>query len=219
MAGPSVVGNGWTGGDGTDRERITLAGLPADAPEQGLVYDGLTPAGAGLAVRRARTSWTRETCTHGPDAAPTGLRVRRGVAPVTEKVAGAGRAQAGSRRPVPPDAEIVRDEGGSALTAGKPALVPDAAPGDADFVMGNHDVACEGDGRTGKRVQVVYTARVRHPEPVRRLPRLDPGLVGRRRRDLRRQRRGDRRIPPHPVRDHAVRAGWTSPRCRCRRTR
>lgn len=156
MAAPSVVGNGWNGGgDGTDRERITLAGLPADSPEQGLIYEGLTPAGRDSLCAGAY-ELDAQTCTHGPDAAPTGLTVRRGVAPVTKKSA----APAAPRREssaVPPDAEIVRDEGGSALTAGMPALVPDAAPGDADFVMGNHDVACEGDGRTGKRVQVVYT--------------------------------------------------------------
>jgi hypothetical protein len=57
---------------------------------------------------------------------------------------------------VPSDAEIARDEGGSALTADAPALIPDAAPGEADFIIGAHDVACEGDGRSGKRVQVLY---------------------------------------------------------------
>ncbi len=37
---------------------------------------------------------------------------------------------------VPSDAEIVRDEGGIALDREAAALIPDAAPGDADFVMG-----------------------------------------------------------------------------------
>jgi hypothetical protein len=155
MAGPSVVGSGWNpGSGGPDRERITYASLPDDVPDQGLVYDGLVPAGPGSLCAGAYEI-DDQTCTHGPDAAPAGLKVRRDVVPVTAK---APEPVAPVREPatVPPDAEIVRDEGGSALTAGKPALVPDAAPGNADFVMGNHDVACEGDGRSGNRVQVVY---------------------------------------------------------------
>ena len=155
MAGPSVVGGGWApGGDGQSRERIALAALPADAPEQGLIYDGLAPAGRD-SVCAGAYELNEETCTHGPEFAPPGLRVRRGVPPVTDKAPEPVPPVRESAE-VPPDAEIVRDEGGSALTAGKPALVPDAAPGEADFVMGNHGVACEGDGRTGKRVQVAY---------------------------------------------------------------
>src|SRR4051794_18937146 len=46
MAGPGVVRGGWTAGSGdADPQRIVLSALPADAPEQGLIYDGLDPAG------------------------------------------------------------------------------------------------------------------------------------------------------------------------------
>jgi hypothetical protein len=155
MAGPSVVGDGWNpGGGGPDRERFTYASLPENSPEQGLIYQDLDPAGPDSLCAGAY-ELDPETCTHGPDTAPAGLAVRRDVAPVTPRAPEpvAPKRESGA---VPPDAEIVRDEGGSALSAGKPALVPDAAPGEADFVMGNHDVACQGDGRTGKRVQVVY---------------------------------------------------------------
>jgi hypothetical protein len=154
LAGPSVVGNGWDGSDSKDRERITYAALPADAPEQGLVYDGLHPAAAG-SLCAGSYSLDDETCTHGPEAAPAGLRVRTDVAPVTAK-APEPIAPTRESTPVPSDAEVVRDLGGSALTAGAPALIPDAAPGDADFIMGTHDVACESDGRSGNRVQVLY---------------------------------------------------------------
>ena len=155
IAVPSVVGGGWTpNGDGPDRRRITHASLPRDSPEQGLVYDDLEPAGPDSRCARAY-ELDAETCTHGPDAAPAGLRVRRDVSPVTAEVPEPIIPARGSAE-VPPDAEIVRDEGGSALTAGEPALVPDAAPGEAEFVLGNHGVACAGDGRTGKRVQVMY---------------------------------------------------------------
>jgi hypothetical protein len=156
LAGPSVVGNGWRSAPDPDqRERITLAAVPADTPELGLVYAGLEPAKEGSACAGAYELVDPEICTHGPDAAPPGLRVSRGVSPVTG-------AAAEPRTPVresgkaPSDAEIIRDEGGTAPAPGQPGLVPDAAPGEADFVMGSHDVACEGDGRAGKRVQVLY---------------------------------------------------------------
>jgi hypothetical protein len=154
-AGPSVVGGGWSsGGGGQSNERITFAALPKDAPDQGLVYEGLKTADGG-SLCAGSYELDPQTCTHGPDTAPAGLRVRRDVAPITAK---APEPDAPGREgtQVPSDAEIVRDEGGSALSAGAPALIPDAAPGEADFVMGTHGVACEGDGRTGKRVQVLY---------------------------------------------------------------
>jgi len=155
VVGPSVVGDGWSpSGAGGDRERITYAGLPADDPGQGLVYDGLVPAGEESLCAGAY-ELDDETCTHGPDPAPAGLKVSRDVAPVTAKAPEPQepKREAGA---VPPDAEIVRDQGGSSLTPGAPALIPDAAPGDADFVMGAHDVGCAGDGRTGNRIQVLY---------------------------------------------------------------
>jgi hypothetical protein len=41
-------------------------------------------------------------------------------------------------------------------TADAPAVIPDPAPGDEPFAVGQSGVACTGDGRTGKRVQVLY---------------------------------------------------------------
>jgi hypothetical protein len=154
LAGPSVVGSGWSGGGSSDRERITFAALPKDAPEAGMIYDGLSPAGKD-SLCAGSYELDPQTCTHGPDAAPAGLKVRRDVVPVTAKAPEPVTPTRESAQ-VPPDAEIVRDLGGSALTPGAPALIPDAAPGEADFVMGTHDVACAGDGRTGNRVQVLY---------------------------------------------------------------
>ncbi|MET0493773.1 MAG: RICIN domain-containing protein [Actinoplanes sp.] len=155
VVGPSVVGGPWNADDSPEkRERITFASLPEDDPGQGLIYHGLQPASAD-SLCAGTYELDEETCTHGPDPAPAGLKVGRDVAPVTAKAPEPQepRREAGS---VPPDAEIVRDEGGSSLSPGAPALIPDAAPGEADFVMGAHDVACEGDGRTGKRVQALY---------------------------------------------------------------
>ncbi|GAA3342637.1 hypothetical protein GCM10020358_38320 [Amorphoplanes nipponensis] len=155
VVGPSVINGGWTGDDGgAGGERITYAAKPADNPGLGLVYFGLKP-GDEDSLCAGIYELDEETCTHGPDPAPAGLRVTRDVAPVTAKVPEPAEPVREAAA-VPPDAEIVRDQGGSSLSPGAPALIPDAAPGEADFVMGNHDVACEGDGRTGKRVQVLY---------------------------------------------------------------
>ncbi len=157
LAGPTVVGNGWDPLPDTqgDRERINLAAIPADTPELGLVYSGLEPAKRNSPCAGAFELADPETCTHGPDPAPPGLKVSRDVSPVTDPVAEPRTPSRGSGQP-PSDGEIIRDEGGTALVAGRPALIPDAAPGEADFVMGSHDVACEADGRSGKRVQVLY---------------------------------------------------------------
>ncbi|WP_307798434.1 RICIN domain-containing protein [Actinoplanes flavus] len=147
MIGPSVIGSG-------PSDDFALTSLPSDAPEQGLVYSGLKLASSGSVCAGAYQLY-EEVCTHGPDPAPAGLAVRRDVAPVT---AGSDQITPVRRETgnVPGDAEIARDEGGSAITADAPALVPDAAPGQADFILGPDDVACAGDGRTGKRVQLLY---------------------------------------------------------------
>ena len=155
VVGPSVVGGGWTGdGDGRNGERITYAAKPADNPGLGLVYYGLQP-GDEDSLCAGVYELDEQTCTHGPDPAPAGLKVSRDVTPVTAKVPEPAEPRR-EAADVPADAEIVRDQGGVSLSPGAPALIPDAAPGEADFVMGAHDVACEGDGRTGKRVQMLY---------------------------------------------------------------
>jgi hypothetical protein len=154
VVGPSVINGGWTGDDGQNGERITYAAKPADNPGLGLVYFGLKP-GDEDSLCAGVYELDEETCTHGPDPAPAGLKVTRDVTPVTAKVPEPTEPRR-EAAVVPPDAEIVRDQGGSSLSPGAPALIPDAAPGQADFIMGTHDVACEGDGRTGKRIQVLY---------------------------------------------------------------
>ncbi|MFG1609952.1 RICIN domain-containing protein [Actinoplanes sp. NPDC049265] len=154
VAGPSMIQAGRSGDGSGQGQRIRLASLPRDQPAQGLIYKDLRPAGEG-SVCAGAYALDELTCTHGPDPAPAGLAVRRGVAPVTAK-APEPVSPSREQSKTPQDAEIVRDLGGSLLAAGKPALLPDAAPGDADFVMGTHDVACAGDGRDGNRVQVVY---------------------------------------------------------------
>jgi hypothetical protein len=150
----ALIGTTVVGGGGKAREGITYAALPADDPSSGMVYDGLVPAAAG-SLCAGSYDVGDQTCTHGPVAAPAGLAVPRDVGPVTAK-SPEPIAPAPESAGVPSDAAVVRDEGGQALTAGAPALIPDLVPGDADFVMGKNGVACDGDGSSDNRIQVLY---------------------------------------------------------------
>jgi hypothetical protein len=150
VVGPTVVEE-VAGGGG---QQLTLSSVPEDAPDQGLVYAGLQAAKAD-SLCAGTYQLDAQTCSHGPDPAPAGLSVRKAVGPVTAK-APQPKPPARESGSVPADEEIARDEGGSALTPDAPALVPDAPPGEATFILGAHDVACESDGRTGKRVQALY---------------------------------------------------------------
>ncbi|MFI5496176.1 RICIN domain-containing protein [Actinoplanes sp. NPDC051859] len=137
-----------------NRDPLTYTSLPATDPSRGMVYVGLVPARPD-ALCAGTFEIDDETCTHGPDPAPTWLTVARDVNPVTGKWVEPQQPQRETAA-VPQDADIVRDEGGNSLTAGAPALIPDAAPGQADFIMGTHGVACDGDGRSGNRIQPLY---------------------------------------------------------------
>ncbi|WP_232344762.1 RICIN domain-containing protein [Actinoplanes awajinensis] len=151
VVGPSVIGHS----SAPDPGAFQLTALPKDAPDEGLVYDGLKPVAAD-ALCSGSYVVLDETCTHGPDVAPTGLSVRKDVAPVTAATKLPGTVRVVQPVVVPPDAEIARDLGGSALTPEAPALIPDPAPGNADFVLGRDGVACESDGQSGRRVQMLY---------------------------------------------------------------
>ena len=134
LTGPAVINNGWVGGgDGSDSLQIRPAGLPSDLPAEGLVYGDLVPAGKDSLCAGAYEI-DELTCTHGPDPAPGGLRVGRDVAPVTAKAAEPQEPRREAAQ-VPDDAEIVRDQGGSLLTEGKPAFL------DAPAVIGTASAA------------------------------------------------------------------------------
>lgn len=154
VVGPGIASGTFRFGGFDNDHRLTLAGIPDEDRGQGLVYTGLTAAAEGTLCQGAY-QLDPETCTSGPDAPPAGYAVRTAVAPVTPQVPEQVQP-AVEPALVPQEAEIIRDEGGVSLVAGKPALIPDAAPGDADFLMGTHDVACQSNGRAGKRVQVLY---------------------------------------------------------------
>ena len=156
VAVPSALSGSWNpwadpGGDsGLGTAPVTA--VPGDEPARGLVYKGLRPARKGSTCVGGYETADAGTCSHGPDAAPPGLDVKKDVAPV----AAPGRAPAPPARETAPadDARIVAEEGG-VPAGGALALVPDAAPA-AQVAVGPHGVVCDGDGRSGKRVQVLY---------------------------------------------------------------
>ena len=137
---PSALGSTWLPWSPADQigaaataEVTPLTSVPPDQPDKGLVHGGLRPGTKGSACVGEFEVVGTERCTHGPDEVPAGLDVNTRVAPVAKAVsapAGAGAAAAGA-----------------ALVGAEP-------------VVGPNGVVCDGDGQTGKRVQVLYVRTV-----------------------------------------------------------
>ncbi|GAA2392450.1 RICIN domain-containing protein [Dactylosporangium salmoneum] len=139
-----------------DRGPTAISRVPADNPELGLVYQGLTPAKKGEPCVGGYELTERDQCSHGPDAPPTGLTVKADVKPVAaatqQSVPDADTAAA------PAEQTVLADENVAPGSDGGFAVLADSAPADgsAAVTMGSAGVACDGDGVTGKRVQVLY---------------------------------------------------------------
>jgi hypothetical protein len=141
--------------------------VPGDDRARGLVHSGLKPGKKGeLCAGEYRIEGT-ESCSHGPDEPPAGLDVKKDVAPVA-RTAAAPELTARSKS-VPADADAAEAAGGRLADGGKLTVVPDAGtyrtpalaagPGAAAAAapeVGANGVVCDGDGQTGKRVQVLY---------------------------------------------------------------
>jgi hypothetical protein len=108
-AGAMTVVLGLLTGNAFAGEEASRA-LPADDPAQGMIYGGLVAAKSGPCAGVFQVKGVSPAmCTHGPDAAPPGLSVKRGVQPLT------------------------------------------TAP-----LAANALAVCEGDGISGRRVEVLY---------------------------------------------------------------
>ncbi|WP_432987856.1 RICIN domain-containing protein [Dactylosporangium sp. CA-233914] len=138
-----------------DRGPTAIGHAPADNPDLGLVYQGLTPAKKGEPCVGGYVLTEREQCSHGPDVPPPGLSVHADVQPVAaatqQTVAETDTAAA------PPETTVLADDGAAEGADGGFAVVPESASdGTAAVTVGSSGVACDGDGVTGKRVQVLY---------------------------------------------------------------
>jgi hypothetical protein len=139
---PSALGSSWLPwspssdiGTAASADVRPLTSVPADQPDKGLVHRGLRPAKKGSPCVGEFEIVGTSRCTHGPDEVPAGLAVKSRIAPVA---------------PAAPEPK---------LPAQSPPLALKDAAGLADgaaAAVGPNGVVCDGDGTTGKRVQVLY---------------------------------------------------------------
>ncbi len=181
---PSALGSAWlpwspAAESSTVGEAATapITKVPADDPARGLVHTGLKPGKKGTACVGEYQIEGTDTCSHGPDEVPTGLNVKKDVAPIAPAArapelppaaadtpsdsaaadaAGVDLADDGSLTLVP-DAGTSSTPAATAPAADSaPAAAPAAPAPAAAPQVGPHGVVCDGDGRTGKRIQVLY---------------------------------------------------------------
>ncbi|GAA4994239.1 RICIN domain-containing protein [Kitasatospora paranensis] len=136
-----------------------VASIPADDVPRGLVYSGLEVAKTGdRCVGVLRTA--DDHCTHGPDAPPRGVDVKKDTAPVAKAdltaadPARPGQADPAGSGPATGAAPAVDARASVAASAAARPSAP-AAPSRTPAAAGQA-VTCDGDGSTGNRVQVVY---------------------------------------------------------------
>ncbi|MEU2390581.1 RICIN domain-containing protein [Streptomyces sp. NPDC007369] len=144
-----------------DAEPEPLKEEPANDAGRGMVYDGLKAAPKGdrcVGVYRTETG----LCSHGPDAPPKDVDIKKDVPPAV-------KSQAVASDPAKPEAPAAEGSGRpqdapaadakAAKDAPKDAPAPAATGGSGSQTAAGpagQTVQCEGDGSSGNRVQVVY---------------------------------------------------------------
>ncbi|MEU8618314.1 RICIN domain-containing protein [Streptomyces sp. NPDC048623] len=146
-----------------EKEPEPLTRVPKSEPGRGLVYRGLAVAPEGDRCTGVyRTA--RGECTHGPDAPPKGVDIKKSIAPavpataaaVDPTKAGSGRGDsAPAARPAATAPALDATASGSAA-ASRPAGGPGGTSQTPAEGPTGQTVQCDGDGSTGNRVQVVY---------------------------------------------------------------
>ncbi|MGI5244123.1 RICIN domain-containing protein [Dactylosporangium sp. CA-139066] len=153
-AGAAIAGPGAYQDLFPERGPMAISQVPADNPDLGLVYTGLKPAKKGAPCVGGYELTERDQCSHGPDAPPPGLSVKSVAAPIAgatqQSVPDTDAAAAPGEQTVLADSNVAEGaDGGFSVLA-------ETADGVAAVTMGSSGVACDGDGVTGKRVQVLY---------------------------------------------------------------
>ncbi|MER7755586.1 RICIN domain-containing protein [Kitasatospora sp. NPDC097643] len=147
-----------------DQKATPLKEIPKDQPDKGLVYAGLSLPNNDRCAGTLEVAGDATQCSHGPDAPPKGVDIKKDVAPVAAPAAQAPPLTPTGNAQPPAAADLVKN-GAPVLDATQKALLSDsgtaAAPqGDAPqqnaAAPAGSALVCEGDGSSGNRVQVVY---------------------------------------------------------------
>ncbi|WP_371503175.1 RICIN domain-containing protein [Kitasatospora sp. NBC_00374] len=148
-----------------------IGSIPGNEPDRGLVFDGLAAAAQEDPCVGVFTVSTANQCSHGPDEPPKGVDIKKDTPPVVDAakvpaLAGAGDGRAPSAADLLAAAPPVLDVKSGSVLGGGPVAAADAAdaadgagPGGVagqGAAAAGGTVACEGDGVTGNRVQVLY---------------------------------------------------------------
>ncbi|MER5930812.1 RICIN domain-containing protein [Streptomyces sp. NPDC002054] len=149
-----------------DEEPKPIEKKPANEPAKGMVYDGLKVAPKG---DRCVGVYSTDTglCTHGPDAPPKGVDIKKDTPPAVKSTAAAADPAKPAAQDPAPGQDGERSQDTPAVDAQAAAASPAAPPRPAAGASGTAPAApqaapagqavqCEGDGSTGNRVQVVY---------------------------------------------------------------
>jgi hypothetical protein len=91
-------------------------------------------------------------CSHGPDVPPAGLVVDKWTPPLTQMASVPALVNDG--RVGPTESDVTGDDNGITGDGGL-AMLPEA-DGMIQFAAGPDGVVCDGDGGSGKRIQVLY---------------------------------------------------------------
>ncbi|MEV8532415.1 RICIN domain-containing protein [Streptomyces sp. NPDC051211] len=149
-----------------DHDPKPIEKKPTNEPARGMVYDGLKTAPKG---DRCAGVYSTDTghCTHGPDAPPKGVDIKKDTPPAVKTVAAAADPAKPAAQDPAPERNGERSQDTPAADAAAAAAAPAAAPRPAAGAPGTtgsapaaapagQTVQCDGDGSTGNRVQVVY---------------------------------------------------------------
>ncbi|MET9403328.1 RICIN domain-containing protein [Kitasatospora sp. NPDC002965] len=160
--GETGTAEGATRAPGPKREQkaAPLKEIPKDQPERGLVYAGLALPGGDRCAGSLEVSGG-DLCSHGPDAPPKDVDIRKDVPPVAAAVAQAPVLTPAPDAQPPAAADLLKGAT-PVLDAAQKALLGDPAAAGGSGAAGTpaagaaSAVVCEGDGSAGNRVQVVY---------------------------------------------------------------
>lgn len=140
-----------------DQKAVPLKEIPKDQPERGLVYAGLGLPGTERCAGSLEVVGS-PLCSHGPDAPPKDVDIRKDVPPVAAATAQTPALTPAANAQPPAAADLLKNRA-PVLDVDQKALLGDsgAAPQqNTPAAPSGSSLVCEGDGSSGNRVQVVY---------------------------------------------------------------